>query len=285
MKKRKKAWVIVGPTAGGKTGLGIRLAQKIGGEIINADSMQVYRDLSVITACPTEEEKNIVPHHLFQFVDAWTDFNVSKWGQAVREVFERVERPVFIGGTGLYIDCLIKGLSEMPTVPEEIRQFVRQIPDDELAHRLKDFPFPDPQRRRRALEILLATGKPISYFQQQPRKKFIEDVEFKVIFVNPPRPVLYQNCADRLKIMKQNGCVAEVEKLLSLNPTGTVLKAIGIPPIQQFLEGHLTESEMDKQILLDTRHYAKRQVTWFKNQLKQYVMVENPSDTLIDYLI
>lgn len=273
----KKITVVCGPTASGKSGLALQIAQKGQGSVVNADAMQIYQDLTIVSARPTEEEMQGIPHLLYGYADAWTQGTVQDWLEKVVPVLNETENPVLVGGTGMYISSLVNGINEIPNVDEAVRQSVRNMDINEVKSRVKDCPFTDPQRLRRALEIQLTTGKPLSYFQNQPKKKLIE-ADFKVIFLNPPRDILYQRCKVRFHQMIEQGGIEEVQKLLTLNPTGGVLKAIGVPEIKAYLEGTLTKDEMISQAILSTRHYAKRQITWFKHQIKSDIELSNPAD-------
>lgn len=273
----KKITVVCGPTASGKSGLALQIAQKEQGSVINADAMQIYRDLTIVSARPTVEEMQGIPHLLYGYADAWTQGTVQDWLEKVVPVLNETENPVLVGGTGMYISSLVNGINEIPNVDETVRQSVRNMDIKEVRSLVRDCPFSDPQRLRRALEIQLTTGKPLSFFQNQPKKKLIK-ADFKVIFLNPPRDILYQRCEIRFQQMIEQGGIEEVQKLLSLHPTGGVLKAIGVPEIKAYLEGALTKEEMIKQAILSTRHYAKRQITWFKHQIKSDIELSNPAD-------
>ena len=273
----KKITVVCGPTASGKSGLALQIAQKGQGSVINADAMQIYRDLTIVSARPTVEEMQGIPHLLYGYADAWTQGTVQDWLEKVVPVLNETENPVLVGGTGMYISSLVNGINEIPNVDENVRQSVRNMDIKEVRSLVRDCPFTDPQRLRRALEIQLTTEKPLTYFQNQPKKKLIK-ADFKVIFLNPPRDILYQRCELRFHQMIEQGGIEEVQKLLTLNPTGGVLKAIGVPEIKAYLEGALTKEEMIRQAILSTRHYAKRQITWFKHQIKSDIELSNPAD-------
>jgi len=277
----KKINVIIGPTAGGKSKLALRLAKHLNGSVVNADSMQIYKDLSLISARPTQAETNIVPHLLYGFIDAWTNYSVQEWLTAVVPVLEETEHPVLVGGTGLYISSLINGINDIPEIDPNIRQSVRQMPIEEVKKQLPDFQFTDSQRLRRALEVQLSTGKSITYFQNQPKKKLI-NADWHVIFVNPPRDELYDRCNRRFHLMIEQGGIDEVKHLLSLKATGGVLKAIGVPEIIDFIKGNCTKSEMIERAVLSTKHYAKRQITWFKHQVPVSVDIQNPDEYLLN---
>ncbi len=271
----KKVFIIMGPTACGKSALGRVFATTLNTGLINADSMQIYQDLPILTASPDADEKKAVPHYLYNFVDAYTEFNVNHWLQLAVEQIKQMDFPVLVGGTGLYLSALINGIAVVPDVDPAIRTAVRQMTVEEVEEQVKECPFTDPQRMRRALEVQLSTGKTLAYFQAQPRQKMIQHVEFKIIFIAPPRPFLHQRIEKRFHQMKKNGMVEEVQTLLSKQPTGSVLKAIGVGEIQSFLEGKITEDQMINQIVTATRQYAKRQMTWFKHQIPANVVLSD----------
>ncbi len=273
MSDLKKVFVIMGPTASGKSALGRIFATTLKTGLINADSMQIYRDLPILTASPTEEEKKSVPHYLYNFVDEKTVFNVAQWLTLAVQQIQEMDFPVLVGGTGLYVSALINGLAEIPDVDPAVREEVRQMTLEEVAEQVRECPYTDPQRMRRALEVQLSTGKTLAFFQAQPRQKFIQDIEFKTIFINPPRPFLHQRIEKRFHQMKKNGMIEEVQALLKLNPTGSVLKAIGVCEIRAYLDGKITENQMVEKIITATRQYAKRQITWFKHQFKADIVL------------
>ena len=273
----QKVICIMGPTASGKSGLALRLAKDRNGTIINADSMQIYKDLTLISARPSLAEMEGIPHLLYGYLDAWTQGSVQDWLERVVPVLKETENPILVGGTGLYFSSLINGINEIPEVDETIRREVRQMPLEEVKKKVKECPFTDPQRLRRALEVQLSTGKPLAYFQSLPLKK-VYPADFKTIFLNPPREKLYENCDIRFRQMIGQGGIEEVRHLMSLNPTGGVLKAIGVPEIISYLQGDISKEDMIEQAVLSTRHYAKRQITWFKHQIKADIIAENPKE-------
>lgn len=277
---KKDIIVIGGPTASGKTSFAIQIAQKIQGEIINADAIQVYQDLRILSARPTQKEQQDISHHLFGFVDAWSNYSVQNWLLDVAKVIPSIKHPIFVGGTGFYLDALINGISEVPDIPEDVRKTVRQMDIEEIKRKVKDTRFTDPQRLRRSFEVQLATGKSLSYFQQQPKKHII-DGNFKLVYLLPPREKIYARCERRLIQMLQQGMIEEVEKLQKLNPTGGVLKAIGVSDIIQMINGKINKEEMLNQVLLSTKHYAKRQMTWFRHQGHPDFIIEDPQSISI----
>ena len=273
--KLKKIIVIGGPTASGKTSLSIQIARDVYGQVVNADAIQIYKDLQVLSARPSQEEQAEVPHYLFGYVDAWTTPSVQDWLGQVAEVLPELSAPVFVGGTGFYLDALVNGLSPIPDVPKEIREKVRAMSLSEVKSLVKNPKFFDSQRLRRALEVQLATGKTITYFQEQPKKRVIQ-AEFQVIHLLPPREQVYAQCEKRLLEMLRAGMIEEVQHLREIHATGGVMHAIGVPEINEMLDGKITKSEMMNQILLSTRHYAKRQMTWFRHQGKPNLVLRSP---------
>ncbi|MBQ4471703.1 MAG: tRNA (adenosine(37)-N6)-dimethylallyltransferase MiaA [Alphaproteobacteria bacterium] len=256
--KKQKVFVIGGPTASGKSALAIRLAQKLRGEIVNGDAIQVYQDLCILSARPSVEDEALVPHHLFGYVDAWTTPSITDWLQQVADIVPKLNNPIIVGGTGMYLDALVNGISPIPDIPTEIRNEVREMPLEEVCAEVKDCRFSDPQRLRRALEVQRTTGRPLSYFQKLKKIKYL-DADFYEIQVLPDREVVYQNCADRFGIMMQMGVVAEVVDLMKKKPTGGVLKAIGLNAITSYIKKEISKEEMENLVVTATRQYAKRQ--------------------------
>lgn len=269
----KKVIIIAGPTASGKSGFAIQLAQKLHGEVINADSLQVYADLQILSARPTEAETQGIPHHLYGFLDCHTNCNAVTWATLCTEKIKQIQTPILVGGTGMYLKTLTEGIHDIPEIPPEIQEKVRQMPLAEVSAQLTKKLFPDAQRLRRALCVQLATGKPLSFFYNQPKKQFLQ-AEFETYFINPPRPVLHERCAQRFYQMIEKGAIDEVISLMKKKPTGNVLQAIGIKEINAYLGNIYSKEEMTEKAIIATRQYAKRQITWFKNQLKNYRLIE-----------
>ncbi len=274
--KKQTIYIIAGPTASGKSKLAMALADSYHGQIVNADAFQVYQGLRVLTARPSREEEAQYPHFLYGYADNNTQVSMADWLKKLKGILPELSCPIVVGGTGLYIHALMEGISQIPDIPEEIRSFVRQMSDEERVQRLKKIHCPlDPQRQKRALEVLLATGKTLEYFQQLGNKKVIE-AEFKTILVMPPREEVYQKCAQRLEEMIQQGAVQEVENLLKSNACGGVMKAIGVDALTRYLKKEISLDEAKEQILLSTRHYVKRQMTWFRHQYAAQVVLNRP---------
>jgi tRNA dimethylallyltransferase len=271
-------WLIAGPTASGKSALALRLAQEIGGEIVNADSMQLYRDLRVLTARPSEEEEARAPHHLFGVVDAADGWSVGRWLEATKAVLANVKGPaILVGGTGLYFKALTEGLAEIPPVPASVRTAVeaRFDADGEAAFRealAKVDPASaqriapgDRQRLVRAMEVSEATGKPLSDWQAETSGAV---GDWHAVVLEPARDVLYRRCDERLERMVEQGALEEVRALMArgLNPLLPAMKAVGVRELAGYLAGETTLPQALEAAQRETRRYAKRQMTWFRNQ-------------------
>jgi len=279
--------VVAGPTASGKSGLAMGLAEELDGTIVNADSMQVYRDLRILTARPSRADEDRVPHLLYGDRDAAEAGSAADWAAAaqaaIRSVMDVGRRPVVVGGTGLYLKALMEGLAPIPAVPDEVRQRAqarrREIGDvafhNELATRDPEIAARlhpgDSQRVLRAWEVIEATGRPLSEWQSEPAA--VPDMAFRVILVEPPRDELYRNCDSRFLDMIEVGAIDEVKALAAradaeqLNPALPIFKALGYPPLAGYLRG---ETPLDDAIVSaqqQTRNYAKRQTTWLRHQL------------------
>ncbi|MCM2472058.1 tRNA (adenosine(37)-N6)-dimethylallyltransferase MiaA [Rhizobium sp. CG5] len=279
------AILITGPTASGKSALAVDLAKLHGGVVINADSMQVYDTLRVVTARPSLEDMDGVAHYLYGHVPAGQAYSTGDW---LREIAALVidlraggVRSVIVGGTGLYFKALTGGLSDMPEIPDEIRTALRDrmaaegsevlhrellALDPDLALRLKP---QDGQRIVRALEVLQATGRSIAEFQGQSGPVIVDPDRARKIVVLPDRAVLHERINRRFETMLDTGAVAEVEALLGLGLAADmpVMKAIGVSQIAAMLRGEMSRAEVIDKASAATRQYAKRQMTWFRNQM------------------
>ncbi len=279
------AILITGPTASGKSALAVTLAKRHNGVVINADSMQVYDTLHVLTARPFEMDMQGIVHHLYGHVAASQHYSTGDWFRDAVTVLEAVRSegrvPVFVGGTGLYFKALTGGLSDMPAVPATIRDDVRarllaegaealyailSEKDPETAATLRPG---DGQRIARALEILEATGQSIRVFQARQGPVAIDPDRAMKIVVLPERALLRQRIDRRFAGMLESGAVEEVRTLLSLDlkPEMPAMKAIGVPQIAALLSGTMSKAEVIETSSAATRQYAKRQMTWFRNQL------------------
>jgi tRNA dimethylallyltransferase len=287
-----KAVLIAGPTASGKSALALALAQKTGGVIVNADSMQVYRDLRVITARPTPEEEVLLPHRLYGHVDAAVNFSAGSWvseaAGVLGEARAQNRRPIFVGGSGLYFKALTSGLSAVPPIPAAIREAVRArlerngvealhaelaLRDPAGAERLKPR---DRTRIARALEVVDATGRSLTDWHREGLPPLLPPGSFSALFLEPDRDALYARIDARFTAMLAGGALDEVAALAlrGLDPLLPAMKAHGVPALIRHLAGEITLQEAAEIGRADTRHYAKRQFTWFRHQLPEFEWVK-----------
>ncbi len=278
------AVLIAGPTASGKSALGLALAERLDGEIINADSMQVYGDLRVVTARPSLEEEERAPHHLYGHVSADRVYSTGQWLSDAVVAFDKVRArgkvPIVLGGTGLYFRALTEGFVEIPEIPEDVRAVTRSEVDEigpVAAHRLLAEVDPawatqvhenDPQRIARGLEVFRATARPLTAWQADPVKAPDLGQVLKIV-LDPDRNWLRERIHRRFRLMVDQGALEEVEALLALNlvPTLPAMKALGVPELGTYLSGGSTLEEAIELAAIKSRQYAKRQSTWFRQQM------------------
>lgn len=279
----EKIILLSGPTATGKSSLALKIAETIGAEIINADSIQLYRDLSILTARPnTENEK--IKHHCYGFLNGDINWSVGKWINEVKkiinDIIERKKVPIIVGGTGFYFKAITDGLSPIPDIDKSIRLEIESelekngleklykklnIIDVDASERINPN---DKQRIMRALEVYEGTKKKISDFWLMDRKKIIN--QFSINFkIDADRDWIYKNCDLRVDNMFKNGVIEEVEHLLNKNYSATspIMKAIGVNEIKSFLNNEISIDRASELIKFKTHHYAKRQITWMNNQM------------------
>ncbi len=277
--------IIAGPTASGKSGLAIEAAIEFGGVVINADSMQIYQELSILTARPGAEDMARAPHRLYGILPASTACSVGQWRDlAITEIesaWSHGKLPILTGGTGLYFKSLMDGLSDIPDIPDNVRKEARArhaeigatafheelaALDPDSAARL--FPS-DTQRTIRAYEVFKATGRSLNDWHEDDPATPPLAARYFVIAFEPPREELYATCEARFDQMMENGAVAEAEALLALglDPSLPAMKALGIAELCHFLKGEMPEEEAIARAKQATRNYAKRQLTWFRNQI------------------
>ncbi|MEJ7849009.1 MAG: tRNA (adenosine(37)-N6)-dimethylallyltransferase MiaA [Pyrinomonadaceae bacterium] len=282
--KLKPIFAIAGPTASGKTGLGVRLALHIGGEVINCDSVQIYQGIQIATAKPSEEEKRGVPHHLIDYVSPNLDYTAADWAGAaaakIAEIESRGNIPMLVGGTGFYLRTLRQPLFDGPKTDELLRLKLRNIKERKGAehmHRLlsridppaagKLFPS-DYIRVNRALEVYFQTGKTIS--EQQPKRSEIPEFaeRIRLFILNPPRDILYAKINERAENHFANGLVEEVKHLLEsgVKDTSNALGSHGYRRVCEYLRGERTLESAIEKTKQDVRNYAKRQLTWFRRE-------------------
>jgi tRNA dimethylallyltransferase len=283
--------LIAGPTASGKSALALDLARKTGGVVINADSMQVYRDLRIITARPTVEEEAVVPHRLYGHVDAAINFSAGAWvadaAKALAEARAQRKLPIFVGGSGLYFKALTRGLSAVPPIAAEVRDSVRarlerygvEALHEELARRdpvsaarLKPR---DRTRIARALEVIEATGRALPDWHREGLPPLLPPGEFSALFLAPEREALYARIDARFDAMLSGGAIQEVLALAArnLDPLLPAMKAHGVPVLIRHIRGEVTLQAAAEFGRTETRHYAKRQFTWFRHQLPEFEWV------------
>ena len=289
--------LIAGPTASGKSALALELAQQSGGVVINADSMQVYRDLRILTARPTPAEEVRVPHRLYGHVDAAVNFSAGAWvadaAKALAEARARNLQPIFAGGSGLYFNALMRGLSAVPPIPAEVREGVRgrlerdgvealhaelARRDPASAERLKPR---DRARIARALEVVEATGRTLPDWHRDGLPPLLPPGEFSALFLAPERDQLYARIDARFDAMLEAGALDEVAELAArrLDPLLPAMKAHGVPTLIRHLRGEITREQATGIGRADTRHYAKRQFTWFRHQLPEFEWVKPEAAT------
>lgn len=283
-----RAILIAGPTASGKTALALRLCKEARGVAINADSMQVYRELRIVTARPTALEEASAPHRLFGHVDSAQNYSVGRWlldlASALEEARSLGRTPIVVGGTGMYFKAALRGLAEIPPVPQEVRARMRDFAqgrtpqmlhaelarrDPATAERLRPS---DPQRILRALEVMEATGRPLASFQSAPGKPLLEASDCACFFLAPPRDELYARIDARFDRMMEEGALEEARALrdLGLDPTLPAMRAHGVPHLLNHLAGGISLEQAVAQGKLDTRHYVKRQFTFARHQLPEF---------------
>jgi tRNA dimethylallyltransferase len=280
--------LIAGPTASGKSALALALAEKLGGAIVNADSMQVYSHLRVITARPQPSEEARVPHFLYGHVDEAENYSVGRWCRDVGDVLADLARqgrvPILVGGTGLYFKALTSGLAAVPPIPADIRENVRgRLRSEGVAPLYAELTARDPataqrlmpndrSRICRALEVMLATGRSLTDWHRDCLPPLLDPARAAKVFLACERAELVARIEKRFASMLQAGALEEVRALAArkLDPALPAMKAHGVPWLIRHLKGEISLDEAAAGGVMDTRRYAKRQVTWFRNQMKDW---------------
>jgi tRNA dimethylallyltransferase len=276
--------IIAGPTASGKSALAVAVAETFRGTVINADSMQLYRDLRILSGRPDAATMERVPHRLYGVLRADETSSAGRWRRlalgAIAEANEDRRVPIVVGGTGLYLEALLAGLHAVPHVPEEVRAALRKrltregsaalhaelaLGDAATAARLNPA---DSQRVLRALEVMQSTGRPLSEWQHDRRAEPASSDAFRTLLLLPPRETINAACDARFDDMLAAGAVAEARHMasLGLDPALPAMKAVGLPPLLRHLRGEIALAEAVRLAKRDTRRYAKRQMTWFRNR-------------------
>ena len=277
---------IAGPTASGKSAAALQLAVNVDGEIVNSDAMQVYKDLAILTARPSAEDEARIPHHLYGYLDGAVSSSAGRWADdalaAIKAINAKNKTAILVGGTGLYFKTLEEGLSPIPDIPVAHREkakarhlelgadkFREEVvaQDPGMAH----LPAGDTQRLIRAFEVFDATGKPLTHFQNLPRQPLIDKPMARVV-IEPERDALYAQCEARAAAMLDSGGIKEVKTLMerALDPALPLMKALGAPEIMAHLRGEANRAETLALLQQNTRRFAKRQLTWFRNQASDW---------------
>jgi len=290
MRQEKKVILLAGPTASGKSKLAIKLAQYFDGEIINADSMQVYKEISILTSKPNSQDIKVIKHHLYGFNSVKKNFSTGHWLKLVvkkiEEQWENERMPIVVGGTGLYFKALTDGLVKIPDIPNKTRTQIRKLHKkigqkkfftqliklDPLAKRLV-LPS-DTQRSMRAYEVKKFTNKSLFEFLKETKSNFNNNV-FKKLFINAPRELLHKKIEKRVEKMFNDGVIDEVKKFckMKVNKELSSNKIIGIKEIRDYLQGETTLVKAKELITQKTRQYAKRQFTWARGHMKSWEMI------------
>jgi tRNA dimethylallyltransferase len=290
-----QAVLLAGPTTSGKSALALTLAEELGGTIINADSMQVYRDLRIITARPSPDDEARVPHRLYGHVDAAENYSAGRWCVDAKAAIADVRRagglPILVGGTGLYFKALTQGLAAVPSIPGSLRASIRdRLAADGVAPLYEELQQLDPgaaarlmpgdrSRITRALEVVRATGRPLADWHREGMPPSIDASRAVKLFLHVDRSELYRRINVRFDAMLASGALDEVQALAQrrLDPTLPAMKAHGVPWLIRHLKGEISLEEAAEGGKRDTRHYTKRQATWFRNQLPGFEWV-SPED-------
>ena len=291
MDLKSKIILISGPTASGKSDFAVKLAKKINGEIINADSMQVYKQLRILTARPNKKDQKDIKHHLYGVIDVKNEFSTGQWLKLtikkILEIIKRKKTPILVGGTGLYFQSLINGLVKMPKIPKRFRNKIRAMQkkfcqkkfyqkalkiDPQIKNKINQN---DVQRTIRAYEIKSYSKKSM-YDLIKKTKPYFNESNFLKLYINFDRKKLINRIEQRTLKMIKSGAITEVKKYrrLKVSKKSTVSKMIGIPELSKYLDQKITIEEAQKLISIRTRQYAKRQITWSRNKMASWIKIE-----------
>ncbi len=282
---RYDAVLIAGPTASGKSAAALELAAKIGGTVINADSMQVYAEAPVLTAQPSAEDRKRVPHLLYGHVGVREVYSVGRWRDDAIAALAQLDgrTPIFVGGTGMYFGALTEGLADIPPIPPDIRDAARALLDaigvEALHARLaardpltaSKLRATDPQRVLRAFEVFETTGRPLAQWQAEPAEPILKTAKVAAFVLDPPRADLRARIAGRFEAMLDQGGLEEAQKLEGLDPSLPAAKLLGLRPLQGLAAGTLTRDQALELAITATRQFAKRQMTWFRHRMPHYI--------------
>jgi tRNA dimethylallyltransferase len=292
---KSKIILISGPTASGKSDFAIKFAKKINGEIINADSMQIYKQLKVLSARPNPKDYKKIKHHLYGFHDVKKNFSTGDWLKLtikkISEIKKRKKIPILVGGTGLYFKSLTDGLVKIPNIPIRFRDKIRKLHKDlgqkKFYQKLikldssykKNINPTDAQRSIRAYEVKIFTNKTLHEWFQNT-KSYFKDEDFYKIYIDYPRQDLIKRISQRTEAMFKNGAITEVKRFIKLKvpKDKSVNKAIGINEVMEHLYNGKDLSDIKEKISIKTRQYAKRQSTWAKGNMSSWLKLM-PQDT------
>jgi tRNA dimethylallyltransferase len=272
-KIKNKIILLFGPTASGKSKLSIDIAKELKCEIVNADSMQIYKEVKILSARPNN---NNIKHHLYGFVSVKKNFSTGSWYKIAAKKIQNIKKkgrtPLVVGGTGLYFKALTEGLSEIPGVPKASINL--KINKDYISQNQKIFkgiPINDQQRLQRAYTVFKYTGKPLTEWQKK-NKKFFKSSEFIKIFLQPPKPEIQDRIIKRFNKMLKDGAIKETINFnkIRVNSMNSSNHIIGLKEISEFLSNKITLDELKERVLIRTRQYAKRQLTWQRGQMKDW---------------
>lgn len=291
------AVLIAGPTASGKSAAALALAEQAGGVVINADSMQVYREAPILTAQPEHADLVRVPHLLYGHVSVHEAYSVGRWRQdaiqAIAEVRAMGKLPIFVGGTGMYFMALTDGLAHVPAIPDDVRERARALladigvqalhayltqRDPLTASRLRPS---DTQRVLRAIEVLDATGRPLALWQDAPAAPILNSGAIAAFVMAPAREDRRRRIAERFESMLQKGALQEARRLQGLDGRLPAAKLLGLRPLQALAAGTLRRDEALDLAITATRQFAKRQMTWFRHRMAHYVWFDPSLSNII----
>ena len=291
--QKHKVIVICGPTASGKTALSIELAKQLNGEIVSCDSMQIYKDMTIGTAKPTQEEMQGIKHYLIDFVSPDERYSVANYKKdaknAIREIISKGKMPIVVGGTGLYLDSLIYEIDYNEIeIDEEYRNYLEKISEEQGLQTLYEkaktidpnsiskISPNDKKRIFRVLEIYHSTGKTKTQIEEESKSE--PEFDYKVFAINWEREKLYERINKRVDIMIEQGLIEEVQIVKNkYNKFPTAMQGLGYKEVVDYLNGNYSKEEMIEKIKLETRHYAKRQFTWFRKN-KQTIWINGEDD-------
>ena len=294
MEQENKVILLAGPTASGKSKLALQLAKNLNGEIINADSMQVYNEIFILTSRPTLQDTNIVKHHLYGFNSVKKNFSTGLWLEMVinkmKEQWNQNRTPILVGGTGLYFKALTDGLVKIPDIPNDLRTDIRELHNKigqknfynkliKLDPLVKNFLSPsDSHRSMRAYEVKKLTNTSLFVFTKKTKSNFDNKI-FKKLFINIPRELLHKKIDKRVEDMFEKDVIVEVKNFLKIkvNKELSSNKIIGIKEIKDYINGKITLIKTKELIKLKTRQYAKRQFTWARGHMKSWEMIYSPN--------